>query len=168
MCAAELWKVEGGELAEIFDREGVVGERSSNCVREFPDLFLLAGPHDNCPPLIRGRDPRHSVIAGLVLVWPSLIEEVLLVGTEAQVGAPVVQTVSVDVIDRDAIGRLKDQSVHQGPPAAPANPKIRLRVPRVSARAGMPGVAQHELHILVVYEDHHPVGKQDFSHARHH
>jgi hypothetical protein len=102
-----FWEVQFGKGTEAFSRCGVIGQGSFFGSVKSSEVIAL---NLSCPASFQ---KGNAFVTRGVVIGPALICSVLRMGTETKIGSPIVESVSVDVIDFDSVGISHQKSMQR-------------------------------------------------------
>jgi len=130
-------------------------------VREKPKMTLLSIDHNLCRPFAWTLYPRHTLKPTNVVPSEARISAVLSTSGFAQVGAPVVQTVAINVVDKFAVRLSHYRAVHKNTSGALVRPNRTNCVNRALAGHNRPIVTVNKMHIRSVNRGYIPTRQRD-------
>jgi hypothetical protein len=140
----------------MLNRKSIVSQAGCNGVFEHTDMLLATSDCYLSSPLAKAFVPRHPLQGYLAGLGPTLVPAVLTAGDEPQIGSPIVQAVTIDVVDLRSLRGVEDDAVHEeNRPitprlTSPTDGQFTDRINRSAAVEGMPRNISDEMVIIIV------------------
>jgi hypothetical protein len=167
VSSAQLRKIQNGEFTMKPQRNGIAvsrsffGPRPAGAEMSFPELRYAGEVPNRAIGQATRFDSAKAGSGGLV---PPRIPRILRRGTKAQIFPAIIQSVSVPVIDKRSIGRLKNKPMHlDSAPLDGREGADKRRAPIV----GPPGMSEKPGKIGVIDQCNVSLRQDYLSHDRH-